>query len=213
MSFVSKILTIGVVALSITSVCSYAQIKHKKTAKKIIRPITLGFQSGRELLFNSSPLIHSKQSKEHLGISNRLVLRKPLNAHFKIETGLSYGNVQTNINTAPGSYKNNPTYKFAIPLTTQYYFLPRETRIKPYLGAGVQYNFNPGVNPNLISPFNTDYPTSTISNPEGTKYISILFTQGMTFEVNTKIEINESFHFLPCEKIIGIDLGIGYKFP
>ena len=48
-----------------------------------------------------------------------------------------------------------------------------------------------------------------------TKYITILFTQGVTFEVNTKIELTQSFHFIPTNttNIIGIDLGIGYKIP
>ena len=57
-------------------------------------------------------------------------------------------------------------------------------------------------------------PQNYIPQPE-TKYITILFTQGVTFEVNTKIQVTQSFHFIPSNtnSVIGIDLGIGYKLP
>ena len=214
MSSLRKILTVCIVAptMMLGSVSLFAQSKatHKKPVKKHLPLVTIGFQSGRELLFNSSPLIHSRQSKVHPAISSRLVLRKPINAHFKVETGLSYSAIQT-----PGSatvgYKK--PYTLAVPVTLQYYFLPKQCRVQPYFGAGMQYNFN--TPSNTISPFNGDITPSVNNYQSGTKYISILFTQGMTFEINTKIEINESFHFIPNNgnKTIGLDLGIGYNIP
>jgi len=79
----------------------------------------------------------------------------------------------------------------------------------PFFGAGLQYNIKPFCQ---TAPIYNDGGYN-YSPQAGTKCISILFTQGVTFEINTKIEIGESFHFIPNNnnRVIGIDLGIGYK--
>jgi len=58
-------------------------------------------------------------------------------------------------------------------------------------------------------------PVTSRNSIKDTKYISILFTQGVIFEVSTKIQVNQSFHFIPESnaKRIGIDLGVGYQLP
>ena len=99
--------------------------------------------------------------------------------------------------------------KINIPLTLQYHPLCCGAKIDPFVGMGLQYNFNTA--------------TSSQSNPEltfqntntGTKYISILFTQGVTYEINTKIDVDESIHFIPGtgSKSLGFNVGIGYKLP
>ena len=60
----------------------------------------------------------------------------------------------------------------------------------------------------VVSQYNTPPQSDT-------KYITIVFTQGVTFEVNTKIEVSQSFHFIPENNntVIGINLGVGYKIP
>lgn len=218
-----KILTF-LLTLSCTTfaaLCLHAQInlKNTKVKPRHSNPTTIGFQSGRELLFNSSPLVHSKQSKVHYGLSNSLVLRKPLNTHFKAEAGVIYGTVQnsssmTNLNDRVGNIAAQKACYVSMPLTINYFCLPEHCKVRPYFGAGIQYNINVQGG-NAISPFsNETYPQEN-QTPSGTRYISILFTQGITFQVNTKIEINQSFHFIPdnSNKIFGINLGIGYKIP
>jgi len=215
----NKILTLAfsMSYIAVASLSLHAQTtsKHLK-AKPKHSGATIGFQSGRELLFNSSPLIHSKQSKVHYGISNALVLRKPLGTHFKAEAGINY-NVIQGANSFSDKTNNNlstqKAYQLGLPVTINYFCLPEHCRVRPYFGAGVQYNVNLQGS-NAISPFSTEtYPTE--SQMPGTKYISILFTQGVTFQVNTRIEINQSFHFIPdnANKVIGINLGFGYKLP
>ena len=215
-----KILSFSFALLSLitASVCGFAQNKDKHLIKKEKHPISIGFQSGRELLFNSSPLVHSKQSKVHYGISKSLVLRKPINAHFKLESGISYSNIQCctpNILALTGKQNNTlKTNKFSFPVTVQYYFLPEKCKVRPFCGAGLQYCFADGKN-NPVTNTCADV-TQQYYNPQpDTKYITILFTQGVTFEVNTKIEITQSFHFIPenTNNVIGIDLGIGFKIP
>ena len=215
-----KILSFSIALLSLitASVCGFAQNKNKYILKKEKHPISIGFQSGRELLFNSSPLLHSKQSKAHYAVSKSLVLRKPLNAHFKLESGLSYSNIQ---NTAPSIFalpgkQNNiiKANKYSLPVTIQYYFLPEKCKVHPFCGAGLQCCFADGKN-NPVTNTSMDV-TQQYYNPQpDTKYITILFTQGVTFEVNTKIEITQSFHFIPqnANNVIGIDLGIGFMIP
>jgi outer membrane protein W len=202
--------------MALASVCVYGQSKtlHPYTKHK---HITLGFQSGRDLLFHSSPLLHSRQSKVHYAISSTLVLRKPLNNYFSIESGIKYSIVQNAAGPINNAFCNNyigarKPYSVSIPVTIQYYFLPEKSRIRPYIGGGLQYNFN--TNGNNITPFHAD-TRNDYTDQTGTKYISILFTQGITFEINTKIQINQSFHFVPggTNKTIGIDLGIGFNLP
>ena len=198
------------------SVCGYAQSKTKHILKTD-KGISVGFQTGRELLFNSTPLIHSKQSKVHYGISKSLVLRKALNSHFKIESGLSYTSIQSASKglSLPGKLNNSP-YNYSVPVTIQYHFLPEKCKFHPFCGAGIQGNFFNNKNDFSTSPIGMDVATPQNNYPQAdTKYITILFTQGVTFEVNTKIELTQSFHFIPTNttNIIGIDLGIGYKIP
>ena len=150
----------------------------------------------------------------HSATNNKIVLRKPINAHFKAEAGLSYSAFQNGSSTSFGS--NNPLQKvskFSLPITLQYYFLPEKSKVRPYCGAGLQYNFN--ANGNAISPFNSDGRNEYVPQT-GNKYISIIFTQGITFEINTKIQVTQSFHFIPDNnnnKTFGIDLGIGFTLP
>ena len=215
MSSSKKILSVlfGIIYLSLVSLYVSGQAKAKKSNKK--DKVMVGFQRGRELLFNSSPLMHSKQSKVHTAINNRIVLRKPLNTHFKVETGINYSVIQNQCCVGKISDYNpinfQKQYKLSLPITIQYNFLSEQCRVRPYIGAGLQYNF---YNKNIsFSPPTSDYHTDNNPLPE-TKYISIIFTQGVTFEVNTKIQICGSLHFIPDNnKTIGIDLGIGYHLP
>ncbi len=209
--------TLAISYMALASVCVYGQNKLLRPKLKQKQSVSLGFQSGRELLFHSSPLIHSRQSKVHYSISNTLFLRKPVNTHFKIETGIKYSAIQNIPVKINGIGKESfiipkTNRSLSIPVTIQYYFLPENSRIHPYCGAGLQYNINGNGN---ISPFKSEIHSDDVVQNGGTKYISILFTQGITFEINTKIQLNQSFHFIPgsTDKTIGIDIGIGFNIP
>lgn len=194
-------------------------MKHSKAKNKKNTASIIGFRSGREILFNASPLIYNKQSKVHAGVSNSLVLRKPLNNHFNVEGAISYRvfqNLTTN-NTSDKTPGNKNTlsqkaYNIALPVAVNYFFFPGKCRVRPYFGAGFQYNLNLNNASNAISLFPNDNKIED-NQQHGVKYIS--FTQGITFQVNTKIQVTQSFHFIPDNnnKVIGIDLGIGCQLP
>ena len=212
------VLAIGYMAIG--SSCVYGQVVNPiLTAKKHKNNLTIGFQTGTEAPFNSQ-LLNSGQIKTRYAISSTLVLRKTINQHFKIESGLKYSVVENSTLCPTEKYissktRRNQPCSVSLPFTIQYYFLPENSRVRPYVGAGMQYNLVS--NFNTISPFTT-YAQSDINSEQsltGTKYINILFTQGITFEINTKIQLSQSIHFKPGNpnKTIGIDLGIGYKLP
>src|SRR6185437_9844434 len=101
------LITLVVSYLALASVCVYGQGKTEQSYTRH-KPsnITLGFRSGGELLFNSSPLLHSRRDKVHYAISSTLVLRKPINAHFKFESGLRYSVIQNSLSNLDNSVGN-----------------------------------------------------------------------------------------------------------
>lgn len=174
--------------------------RHTPTAKQT--RISLGFQTGKELQ------TYSFQKRKTFSSTNSIQLRKGLGKHFNLEAGVKYSSVPS---ASTGSCKtivrNN---QVSIPVTAQYTFLKEKNKVRPYCGVGFQYNIYPAANTSAPAKNDAEQQNAT----EGNKRVSILFTQGVTFEVNTKIQINQSFHFIPDQnmKTIGIDLGVGYKF-
>ena len=190
-------------------------ITKNKSRKK--HPTTIGFQTGKDVILSPT---YNKPIKVNFGVNNNLFLRKKLKPHFQLKSGLNYDRSQNPIYkySSADPRSNNSMQQFggvSIPATLQYYFLPEKSKLHPYCGAGFQYNLN--ISPKTISPFPTEtYPSSgtTASQSPGTKYITILFTQGITYEINTKIQVTQSIHFIPnTTKTFGIDLGIGYTIP
>ena len=202
--------------LTIASFSVFAQSKIKRATKKQEHKTTIGIQTGKEITFGTTPQLHGRKNTLHYGSSKSLVLRKCLNSHFKAEAGLSYNSPENQNNLALFPNKGSQRQSnISLPLTIQYYFLPEKYRLRPYCGAGVQGTISANTGNNQ-PPYNgMDVRQDYSSAQTDTKYITILFTQGVTFEINTKIQVSQSFHFIPgnTTKVIGLDLGIGYKFP
>ncbi len=198
------------------SVCLSAKTKIKNHKKK--QPITIGFQTGKSTKMFMPSMQSTHHTKGYLN-SQKVVFNKTINRHFKAETGLGYNQIQScypnnginNINTQTFR-KTNQTF---IPVSIQYFPLSEKTRLHPFCGVGIQ--FNPNLNTNFTSPFNNsgDNYQNTGYSQQGTKYISIIFTQGVTYEINTKIQITQSFHFLQnnIENTLGIDVGVEFSLP
>lgn len=201
MAFASSCLTTGSFVL-------YGQNKcYKKPRTK--HPITIGFQSGKSFLFETP--VAGKNVKAHYFTNNSINLNFAINKHFKAESGFSYNMVQNQSHIINGLGKQS-AFKYSgvsIPFTLQYYPIPHHCRLQPYCGVGFLYNNRP-FSSSLSAP--SDNTNSNDNAQSGTKYISVIFAQGMTFEINTKIQITQSFHFIPegNEKTIGIGFGIGY---
>lgn len=209
LSYFKRYLLLAVPCVALTSGIVLGQDGFYKQKK--VPSFTIGFKTGREQLF-SSLSANKGTNKIQSATRNTFVFRKPINRHFKVETGLSYSTIQNNTATIKGLDKKNivrPNKNTtSIPMTLQYYFIPAKSRVQVYCGAGVQCNINRASNPlpNFNSHLNPDYRAIT-----GTKYINVMITQGITLQINTRIQLNQSFHFIPgADTAIGFDLGIGY---
>lgn len=180
---------------------------------KINRKVTIGFETGRRLSFSlyDPSLKKLKRSAD----SKSLVVRVPLNQHFKVQTGLNL-----NVIKMPASSTLNnrlPTafspLALSIPATVEYHFCKKSKKLRPYIGAGFQYSL---LNANDTRDLNNaDWLNTYSLTQPGYKTVSVIFTQGIIYEINTKIQVTQSFHFMPSNtnRTIGINLGIGFTLP
>jgi OmpW family len=189
--------------LALTICHSNAFAVNKKKSKAQPRTTMIGFRSGRDYLFNTTPSLHSKSAKMREAISNGVVFRKNIIPHIKAEAQFNMDKPAV----FPGFTNNLNKNKFSLPLTIQYHPFCEKAKLSPYCGIGVQYNANPDAIPQSTE--------GTNQQVNGTKYINLVFTSGVTYEVNTKINITENIHFIPeaSHPVFGIDLGIGCKLP
>lgn len=107
-------------------------------------------------------------------------------------------------------------YNVSVPVTIEYNFLPKQNKLRPYVGAGVQYSvYQESYNEYDFYEGVAKRVTSIKAN---TPYASFVITQGVTYDISPKIQIKESLHFLPQtgsqtnNSALGLSLGIGFKF-
>ncbi len=183
----------------------FGKVKNKKHHHCCLSQTCIGFNKGVTFLDVSKT---SCQKKYASASTNGFIVTMPIVTHFKAEAGIT----STSILNYPGTRNQNglvSSSSLSFPLTIQYYFLPKACRLQPYIGVGSLLYSDPKRNLTMLQNNEafTSYP--------GTKYISILFTQGITFEINTKIHLTESIHFLSSEgrNTFGVSFGIGFYLP
>ncbi len=129
----------------------------------------------------------------------------PLVNQFRAEVGLSMSNILMNTNSyqKPAALvtKNNI---ISVPVTLQYFLLPKKSKIQPYFGIGAmivpdapKYMMMNGDGVNLI---------------QGTGNVNLLITQGVNVEINTKIHLTESLHIINSEGKTNFGLNFGVSF-
>jgi len=183
----------------------------KNNIKKNNHKISIGFKTGKENTLLQTKYAPQAKTKLYSNFNTSFYIKKQITAHIKIEAGLQ-NNLISHTPLLGTVFNNNiPDYKESVPVTLQYYMFKRKCKVNPFIGAGLAYNFN---NSNSYV-YNRELPPAPPVSLPGTHYVSIIYTQGVTYQVNTKIEVTQSFHFINnnTSKIIGIDLGIGYKLP
>lgn len=177
----------------------------------LLKDVQLGFQAGSEIKLKETLVDRNSQSGYNTGVN----LRKKLTPHFKLEIGFTYASFQSK-NTLTTSHPFQGSMQtcsklYSLPVTVQYYVLSKKHKFNPYLGAGIQCSYNT-VKYNQIQKLPGDRGQFNNCYSQDKKYISIQFTQGTTYEVSTKIQLYQSFHFIPAnDKAIGFDLGIGFN--
>ncbi len=199
----------AITLLSLVAVSSVLAANRSTKKHKFIRfsDCYVGFYKGCEVLYprrieNADKFIQIPEQE--------ISLKIPVSNHVKFETGICF-------TSAPGCapiilMAARSEESFSVPIVLDYYLLQRKSKLQPYFGAGVMV----GTEPRRLflqqlddkEQYNTAYP--------GTKFISILFTQGMTFEVNTKIQLNETIHFLSTQSspnTFSIGFGVGFRLP
>lgn len=199
-------------ALILLSLCASGKTKHKLPKSK--QSISIGIKAVEDVSFKPNQYPNTNKHIQ-TNLNKSLAIKKKITSRLSVETDfteplLKINTSGNNLNDTKNIFSLKPN-QLTIPLTLQYYLLHTKTKLHPYCGAGIQYQYKNEVNQPLAS----ESSPQSINDQKGTKSISIIFTQGMTFEVNTKIQINQSFHFIPgnSEKTLGFDVGIGYKFP
>lgn len=141
----------------------------------------------------------------------RILLRMKLTRRFRIETGLSYKDIDRLLGTNKIKNKQFNLYqpcKLTVPLTIQYQLQSERSRLHPYIGAGIQYNYYDAT----VGGNTTDVlANKNISN--SLKYLNIIVTQGLIYDVTPDLQITQSIHIIPENGIkpVGINLGIGYR--
>ena len=181
------------------------------TPLKHAHKITIGFERQVYSIYKPTTVTLSPKTKAAAQTCNTIILRMKLTSRFRMETGLSFTDIDRilNNNGKVACFNLNEPCKMSIPLNIQYQLLSERSRLRPYFGAGVQYNIG-------NSSTSTTTERDAINNPflsNEVKYLNIIFTQGLIYDVTPDLQITQSIHILPENGIkpIGINLGIGYR--
>ncbi len=140
-----------------------------------------------------------------------IYLRRYINKRLSIESGVRYSanHFETPILRVTPAYYRSRTQPATtnIPLAIQYYMAPANRKLKPFVGVGCYYSMGSKqvVNGDGGMP---------ISYTRNNKLVPFYLSQGFTYRISPKIEINESIHFTPSDenncKQLGIDIGFGF---
>jgi hypothetical protein len=188
---------------------AYSQGYDRSILTKIEHKYTIGFERQVYTLYNNNRVGISNKTKTAEEYTNRILFRMKVTTRLRLETGLSFRDINKILSNNGKQAKtitfNSPLIN-SIPLTIQYQLQNERKRLRPYIGTGVQfYNGNSSPNTAIVN------DEMGISN--GLKYINIIFTQGLIYDITPDLQISQSIHIIPDNGIrpIGINIGVGYR--
>ena len=188
---------------------AYSQGYDRSNLTKIEHKYTIGFERQVYTLYNNNRVGISNKTKTAEEYTNRILFRMKVTTRLRLETGLSFRDINKILSNNGKQAKtitfNSPLIN-SIPLTIQYQLQNERKRLRPYIGTGVQfYNGNSSPNTAIVN------DEMGISN--GLKYINIIFTQGLIYDITPDLQISQSIHIIPDNGIrpIGINIGVGYR--
>lgn len=204
-----NILKFASVAMLLTSACvsnSIAQQYNTNRAARLDHTFTIGFERQVATLYTPKNVEVSNKVKAAEQRFNSVFLRIKLTNRFRIQTGLSYKDIDRMLCKTGKCRTFNmlSNYQMSVPLTIQYQLLDHQSRLHPYFGAGIQYNATTGntgdnyMDPALVTRL---------------KYLNIIFTQGLIYDITPNLQITQSIHVTPQNgmKPVGVNIGIGYR--
>lgn len=189
----------------------YSQGYDRSKLTKIDHKYTIGFERQIYNLYYSNKVVVSDKTRMAEERTNRIIFRMKLTTRLRLETGLSFRDINKILSNNGGRQIKTLTLTSplinSIPLTIQYQLQNERKRLRPYLGTGVQLYTGYNSNDNA-GVYNNE---GGISN--GLKYINIIFTQGLIYDVTPDLQISQSIHIIPDNGIrpIGINIGVGYR--
>lgn len=192
--------------LSIGVSKSVAQKQKTPNYTNLDQSFTIGYERQVVSLYTPRNVEISDKVKAAQKSFNTVFLRIKLTNRFRVQTGLSYKDIDRMLCNSEkcSAFNMLSNYQMTVPLTIQYQMLDHQSRLHPYFGAGIQYNVN-GHNSNegRLEP-------ALITRLQ---YLNIIFTQGLIYDVTPNLQITQSIHVIPQNgmKPIGINLGIGYR--
>lgn len=198
-----KLLTLLLALLVATG----SQGRHVKKQRIRLKDMHIGFYHGATLL-DVSHNTGTVTKKYVAAATDGIYFGFPFINQFRSEVGISMNNIllsnrdrNKNIFTNKGSY-------ISIPLSVQYYILPKKCKIQPYFGFGAM------VVPDadrLLFTKNSD----GLNLLQGPGTINMLITQGVNIEINTHIRLTESLHIMSSEgrTSYGLNLGVNLYVP
>lgn len=211
-----KLITIAALLAATTVGCSiaYGQGYDRSKMTRLDHKYTIGFERQIHTLYNSNKVGVSNKTSMAEECTNRILFRMKLTTRLRLETGLSFRDINKILSN---NGQKNKTLSFtsplinSIPLTIQYQLQNERKRLRPYIGTGIQfYNHN---NPNSNIARNEDVVNDETRISNGLKYINIIFTQGLIYDITPDLQISQSIHIIPDNGIrpIGINIGVGYR--
>lgn len=217
MGIVKNILNLALSATVLTAgACTYSHAQNFDRSKltKLDHKFTIGFERRVYTLYPRNVAL-SKSTTQAVENCNRIIFRMRLTTRFRIETGLSFAAIDRILaNRIDKTFNIYQPCKLSAPLTIQYQLGSDKKRLRPYFGAGVQYT-QQVISANgeaTISKDGNDYYNRSLSNT--LKYMNIIFTQGIIYDINPDLQVSQSLHIMPEAsgfKPIGINIGVGYR--
>lgn len=196
---------------TVGSSIAYGQGYDRSKITRLDNKYTIGFERQIHTLYTRSKVGVSDKTRMLEERTNRILFRMKLTTRLRLETGLSFRDINKILSN---NGKQNKTLSFtsplinSIPLTIQYQLQNERKRLRPYIGTGVQF-----FNPNNNSPRNEEVVNDESRISNGLKYINIIFTQGLIYDITPDLQISQSIHIIPDNGIrpIGINIGVGYR--
>lgn len=208
-----------IVCLSLAPLLSQAQKTKKET---VMPPVFVGgvYANVYNAMEQNNNVVTSEVDK--LTVGGGLFLRYYLGQHIGLEAGLNYGVTEKEFESYE-LYPSSPgvgtvtrgvrSKSINIPVQVQYHFLGRESVIRPYVGIGggiTSYTHD-------IEDHERDRSlaidrTFNRTVKESTGFIQ--FAQGLTYQLNNKLQINEVMFYQyetgPGRQNVGLRLGVAY---
>lgn len=173
----------------------------------------VGYSAGEQMLLGNTTSLTGKYA-----FTNSVSARKNIDDRWSLEFELNVSIIKKEPSGNVVSITNEGVckeYNVSVPVTVQYNFLPKDSKVKPYIGAGVQYN----VYQEKYSEYDfyEGFAKKVTSIKTYSPYASFVITQGVTYDISPRIQIKESIHFLPqinthSNSAVGVSFGIGFKF-